>query len=336
MDACRSATCAEALRLSCVRDLAKPARALAHDRRRAPCPSSPTPPCRADPSTETRGGASAASARDSARAARSRRRSRPGNPTMMSDPIEACGMRRADAVDQRGVVLDRVRPPHRRQHTVARVLQRQVEVRREARVRRRRASTISGVQSIGSSELIRNSTGSAGHRTVEQAASARSRLDQRRQPASRSRPYEPRWTPVSAISLKPAAATRSTSPQHVLERHAARPPARRRNDAVGARLGAAGLHAQRERGATGDTRLDRGAAAAVAVAEALGGRREGRDARSRARLESAAACRRSARPRTTFGKRADFVRAPRGVAAGDDDAAPGLSRAMRRMVCRAP
>ena len=39
---------------------------------------------------------------------------------------------RADVVDERRVVLDRVRPPHRRQHAVARVLQRQVEVRREA------------------------------------------------------------------------------------------------------------------------------------------------------------------------------------------------------------
>ena len=54
-----------------------------------------------------------------------------------------------------------------RRIVVGAVLQRQMEVRRQARRRRRPASTISGVQSIGSSELMRNSTSSA------QSASAR-------------------------------------------------------------------------------------------------------------------------------------------------------------------
>ena len=38
--------------------------------------------------------------------------------------------------------------------------------------------------------------------------------------AARSRPYDPRWTPVSAISLKPAAVTRATSASTSSNRHA--------------------------------------------------------------------------------------------------------------------
>ena len=117
---------------------------------------------------------------------------------------------------------------------------------------------------------------------------------------SRSRPYEPRWTPVSAISLKPAAVTRSTSRSDLVERHASRRPSRRRDDAVGTRLGAAGLHAQRERRAAGDARLDRRAARAVTIAEPRRPPRTRSALRSRrsrrspdvAGAESAAACRR--------------------------------------------
>ena len=50
--------------------------------------------------------------------------------------------------------------------------------------------------------------------------------------------------------------------EHVLDRNAPRPAARRRNDAVGARLGAAGLDAERERSAAGDARFDGRAARA--------------------------------------------------------------------------
>ena len=81
----------------------------------------------------------------------------PGKPTMTSEPIDACGMRRADVVDERRVVRDRVRPPHRASIAVARVLQRQMEVRREAVDVARRDRRSRGVQSIGSSELMRNS-----------------------------------------------------------------------------------------------------------------------------------------------------------------------------------
>ena len=50
---------------------------------------------------------------------------------MMSEPIDASGIRARMSIDERGVLLDRVRPAHRRQHAVARVLQRQMEVRGE-------------------------------------------------------------------------------------------------------------------------------------------------------------------------------------------------------------
>src|SRR5436190_20170442 len=53
--------------------------------------------------------------------------------------------------------------------------------------------------------------------------------------------------------------------QQILSRNASRPSAGRGNDAIRARLGTAGLNAQRERGATGDARLDRRAAWAVAT-----------------------------------------------------------------------
>ena len=109
--------------------------------------------------------------------------------------------------------------------------------------------------------------------------------------------------------------------QHVVERHASRPPARRRDDAVGARLGAAGLHAQRERRAAGDARLDRRAAAAVAVAEPLGGRQTSGVAATAVEIDSSRGLSSFGTTRTTFGKRGDFVRPPRRVAAGDDDRA---------------
>ena len=56
-------------------------------------------------------------------------------------------------------------------------------------------------------------------------------------------------------------------------RHAARATTRRRDDAVRARLRAAGLNAQRERSPTRHAGRQHGAAAALAVAESLSGRR---------------------------------------------------------------
>ena len=50
----------------------------------------------------------------------------------MSVPIEACGSRSTMRVDQAAIVAERIRPAHQREHPIARVLQRQVEMRREA------------------------------------------------------------------------------------------------------------------------------------------------------------------------------------------------------------
>ena len=57
--------------------------------------------------------------------------------------------------------------------------------------------------------------------------------------------------------------------QHVAQRTAPACPSRGRDDAVGARLIAAGLHAESERGAARQARRNRRAASAVAVSEPL-------------------------------------------------------------------
>ena len=51
---------------------------------------------------------------------------------MTSEPIDACGIAFADAIDQPPVIRERVRPPHRHQHSIAGVLKRKMEMRREA------------------------------------------------------------------------------------------------------------------------------------------------------------------------------------------------------------
>jgi hypothetical protein len=58
--------------------------------------------------------------------------------------------------------------------------------------------------------------------------------------------------------------------EHPAHRHASGLTSRRRDDAVGARLGTASLHAECERRAARHARLDRRATASVAIAEALG------------------------------------------------------------------
>src|SRR4029077_19251964 len=58
--------------------------------------------------------------------------------------------------------------------------------------------------------------------------------------------------------------TRDLAPQ-ILKRNASRPSAGRGNDAVRARFGTAGLHAQRERGPSCDAWLDRRAAWSLAT-----------------------------------------------------------------------
>ena len=258
-------------------------------------------------------------ARGTRTAARSPRRVSPGKPTMMSEPIEACGIRARMSIDERRVVLDGVRPAHRRQHPVAGVLQRQMKMRREAIATSATRSTISREQSIGSSELMRNRTAALGRAArVRAPAPAAARRATTR--GVRSRPYDPRWTPVSAISLNPAADDALDLAQD--RRRSARFAAAPRvvgNDAVRARLRAAGLHAQRERRAARDARLDRPRRSC---------RRRRRSAapssgrgRSPASVDERAACRRWQRRAATFGSAANFVRPARRVAAGDDDPA---------------
>ena len=112
-------------------------------------------------------------------------------------------------------------------------------------------------------------------------------------------------------------------PQNRRDRHAARRAARRRDDAVGARLGAPRLHAERVRRPSGNARLDRGAARAVAIAEPLGRGQPLVDQRNQPRLVVVRHDLRDVR------QRADFVGPPRRVATGDDNA-------RRRIVARDP
>ena len=224
-----------------------------------------------------------------------------------------------DGVDQAAIAGERIRTAHQPEHAIARVLQRQVEVRREAATAsRRRDSTISGVQSIGSSELILNVT-SAG----DESSARRSDTSE-----------------LDGVQVSPVRAQMNTGQRDFLEargrhaldltkdvvnRQAAAGAARRRNDAVAAALLAAGLHAEGERRAARDAGLDRRAACAVAVREPLGRRLDepvllvvaddANDVRKRGDLVAAGAWRSNrSQPRC----------------------ADGLSRAMRLMVCRAP
>ena len=181
-----------------------------------------------------------------------------------------------------------------------------------------------GVQSIGSSELMRNRTSTSGEpharpSALQQAAASDDSA------ASRSRPYEPRWTPVSAISLKPAAATRSTSRENAVERHAPRRPR-----VVGMM--------QYEQGSAQPVCTRKVKAVRPATPGSIARRSRRRRRRSarrslrrgrRCRAASAAsrpsaACRRWRTTRTTFGQVGDLVGPPGRVAAGHDDCAAGI------------
>ena len=112
-----------------------------------------------------------------------------------------------------------------------------------------------------------------------------------------------------------------------MHRPAAAGPARGRDDAVGARLIAAGLHAQRERGAPRQTRRDLRAARAVTAAEPL--RRRQPAPPSRLRRGEPDFAHKLIFPivrnnLNDTGKGSDFVRTPRRIAAGHDDAGAGI------------
>ncbi len=103
-------------------------------------------------------------------------------------------------------------------------------------------------------------------------------------------------------------------PKNHVDRRAPRLASRRRNDAVRARLGAAGLHAQGERGPTRDAGFDRRAATALAVSEALGRRELLAKQRHEARLVVVRHDAKHIRQQT------DLIGLARRVASGHDNA----------------
>ena len=115
----------------------------------------------------------------------------------------------------------------------------------------RRTSTIAGVQSIGSSELMRNVTSPRDR--VERAQQIEQR---RRRVAGRARTIRD-GRRSAMTSLKPAAADALDLGDESRDRQAAGRAAGRRDDAVGALLLAAGLRADGERRAAGDAGFDR-------------------------------------------------------------------------------
>ena len=180
------------------------------------------------------------------------------------------------------------------------------------------SATISGVQSIGSSELTRNTTSA---RRARRARAA-------------DRAATPRGCEIAPVRAEVHAGERDflearrgdplDFADDRVDRQAAPCAARGRDDAVGAALLAAGLHAQREGGPAGKPGRDRRAARPVAAAESLRRRQlaERRPTgRRRARSLSVLAT-----TRTTLGSAARSAARAGRVAAGDDDA--------RRRDCR--
>ena len=107
---------------------------------------------------------------------------------------------------------------------------------------------------------------------------------------------------------------------HVVDRHAAARAARGRDDAVGARLFASGLHAQRERRAPGDPGLDRGSARTVAVLRV----RVARRGCVAEQILDQTVLRIVAHDADHVGQRRDVPVAARRVAAGHDHADSGV------------
>ena len=187
----------------------------------------------------------------------------------MSDPIDACGSRAAMPSTSAAVVVERVRPAHRGEHAIARVLQRQMEVRQEPAAARdeiddrRRA-----VHRFERADAERDV---AGHR-VERAQQVSERRRGRQVAAVRAE--------VDAGDgdfLEPGGGDACDLADEIRDRQAPRRAARGRNDAIGAALLAAGLRADRERRPTGDAGFDRRAARTVTV---VGSDRRGRACRS--------------------------------------------------------
>ena len=206
------------------------------------------------------------------------------------------------------------------------VLQRQMEVRRDPWRGGRQRHDDPSVQSIGSSELTRNST-SAGHSASRCNSTASDDAFGKVPPVG---------TQVHAGDgdlLVTGGHSATDVLQHVVKglRPASAP--RCRDDAVAAAFVASGLHAQRERRSTCHSRRERR-------------RRTARHRRRSAPRSTGLVSARARRPASslrvfgttcaTFGRLASSSGRPACVAAGHDDRAAGLPRATRRMVWRAP
>ena len=282
-------------------------------------------PCPDDPSTGTREGVSAARPAGSRGSPRSRRRSRPGNPTIMSEPIDACGRRVDDAVDERAgssraCRAGASRPACGRSRAAA-------ADGNAARTRPLAATSIDDRRrAIHRLERADPERHVAARRRRARAAGRAATTA-----GSRSRPYDPRWTPVSGDFLEASRGDALDFGDQRRRSAALRDgAARRRDDAVGAAFLAAGLRADGERGAAGDAGLDRGAAGAVTVARSAVGRRGCPSVRPRSSFSSL---------RTTRTTRAAPRLRPRSASRSSRwrrSSRAGFSRAMRRIVCRAP
>ena len=258
---------------------------------------------------ETRAGASAAVASEHARISSKCASVSPGKPTMTSEPIDACGMRaRMRSTSARST------PPCRAGASrAASSSEPCCSGRWKCGARRGDAatsSTISGVQSIGSSELMRNSTSSV---------HSRERADERGE--RRCRPE------VAPVRPEVHAGERDllvAGGDRALDRRASTPverlraagAARLRDDAVAAALVASGLHAQRQCRAAATP----GTSVAPHAAPSPSPNRSAvvSQARSRRATVDEASLSEFGTTRATFGQRRDFVGTPRRIAAGHD------------------
>lgn len=118
------------------------------------------------------------------------------------------------------------------------------------------------VQSIGSSELTRNSTSSFHSLKVRTRAV-------NDDPSRRAHPYDPRCTPVMTILLVPGRDSALEGGHDAGERSGATGTPRLRNDAIAALFLASRLHAQGQRRTAAGAGCQRSAAGIGAVAEPL-------------------------------------------------------------------
>ena len=174
----------------------------------------------------------------------------------------------ANVGDHRPVPGRRVRPPHPPQDRVARMLQRKMKMGREPRA--------GGHQLDHLRRAVHRLERAHPHQEVGRVGGER---PQQRGERRRRSQVAAVGTEVDAGQLQLAVPRRDRLVhlvEHPRQRRAPAAPARRRDDAVGARLVAAGLHPQRAGGPASLAGPDRGAAGAVPGTEAhRGGRRDG-------------------------------------------------------------